>query len=218
MTHAVPLRLTRLRALALTASLVVTVGCRPPATIRGASSSPDAAIRSSAATAGAVVEDDAPLVVVREYPHSPTASIVGWLPGESWLGLRSTMRLDGSLVWDHQLYVSTYAVTDWTSFTRADWHAFSQSMHKARVLRFTGVSRDVHSCDGGSSCTPYEIFSARIPDDFLRKSLDSVVVVVRARNGNEAQLTLRRELIVSYLAVVDSVVAVRRSATRPLLR
>jgi hypothetical protein len=145
------------------------------------------------------------IVVVRYHHFSPSVSVVGWEATQAGYGLRGLIRRDGALVRDHQLYVSTYYFSDWRAFTRADWHAFTGAMELSRPLRFTGLFRDVHSCDGDSGCSPYETLGARIPDGFLKASRDSIVVKIHGRDGSESILTLRRSVIDAYLGTVAAV-------------
>ena len=209
MTTTRPL-LTAARGLGLAASTFAVVGCAGPFVPRGVSNAGYATVSSSDARSAGSAPAELPTVVVRDYRRSPTASVLGWSSDEAWQGLRATVRMDGSLVQDHQLYVSTYAFANAAAFVDADWHAFSQSLDSARVIRLAGVSRDVHSCEGRKGCSPYESFRVRIPDGFLRSSRDSIVVKVHGREGSESLITLRRDLIESYLAAVDSVAAARR--------
>ena len=206
-----PPALADLRALALAAALGAMVGCAHPVRVPAVSSASYAVVPTSTSGIGMTSDSEPPKIVIRDYRNSPIASVLGWKADEAGYGLRASVRLEGSLVRDHQLYVSTYAVPDWRLFIAADWRAFSQSMEAARVLLFTGVSRDEHSCEGRHGCSPYETFSARVPDGFLRASRDSVVVKLYGRDGSESLIILRRDLINSYLAAVDSVSAARRN-------
>jgi hypothetical protein len=141
-------------------------------------------------------------IEVRYYAHSPTVTIVGWDPTETAYGLRAWLRRDGSLIRGHRLYVSSYYTPVRPAFTRA--------VTPSRSLELTGISRDVHSCVGGSPCSPPETFGALIPDALLRSSRDSLAVTFYNGGGRELLITLHRDLIDAYLGRLDSVVAVMR--------
>jgi hypothetical protein len=153
---------------------------------------------------------DSATVVVRYYPWSPTVSVVAWDPDETGYGLRATLRMDGSLIRDHQIYVSTFYLVNYRAYFRADWAAFSGD--SARPLLFAGLRRDVHYCDGDDVCSPYETLNARIPDAFLKAARDSLVVRVSGRFGHEEFITVPRHVIDAYLERVASVsMALRKS-------
>lgn len=193
--------------LILTAALAGIVACAPPIHLNVASSRARAGGPPSISAAESAASADTPTVVVRYYSFSPTVAVVAWEVEEGAYGLRATVRRDGSLVQDHQFFVSTYYFVDLRSFARANWHAFTREMELARPLVFTGFSRDVHHCEGDKRCSAYETLSARIPDDFLRASRDSVVVKIRGRGGREEIITLHREMIDRYLEKLASVSA-----------
>lgn len=188
-------------AVALTGS----IACAPPINLNIAPSRARVAGAPSADTIDGTASADTPTVVVRYYSFSPTVSVVGWDAEQGAYGLRVTMRRDGSLVEDHQLFVSTYYFVDYRPFIRANWHAFTQAMELGRPLAFTGLSRDVHHCEGDTHCSAYETLNARIPDEFLRASRDSIVVKLHGRGGREESITLHREMIDAYLERVASV-------------
>lgn len=203
-----------LRAVVLAAALAGVVACASPIMLSVSPTRPGLVAPPSTDTVEAAPCAEPATVVVRYYPSSPTVSVVGWDADQAGYGLRALIRRDGALVRDHQLYVSTYFFVDWRAFARADWHAFTGAMELARPLRFTGLFRDVHSCDGDSGCSPYETLRARIPDAFLRASRDSVVVKVHGRDGSESIITLRRDVIDGYLETVASVSAALRKNSR----
>lgn len=161
----------------------------------------------------AALEAGTPVVVVRNYPNSPVATVVAWTEEEPWQGLRADVRRDGTLVPFHRLFVSTFAFSDHRNFAGADWRAFARSMKESQPLAFESLTKDVFNCDGGKGCSPYEAFRVRIPDDFLRGSKesvqDSMMVKIFARNGEQSSVTLGRPLLTRYLAALDSVLAAR---------
>ena len=140
-------------------------------------------------------------VETHTYPYSPTVSVVGWSEDEDGIGLRTTVRRDGTAATYHRLYVS--------AFYPPSGPVFSRAMASSGPVALTGVTRDVHSCDGGK-CMPYTTFGARISDAQLRAHRDSVSVTFYARDGREMAIVVRRELIDAYLGVVDSVSAILR--------
>ena len=169
--------------LILAAIVAGSVACAPPIHLNVAPSRARVAVLPEAGTIDGTASVDTPIVVVRYYSFSPTVAVVAWDVEQGAYGLRATVRRDGSLVRDHQFFVSTYYFVDLRSFGRANWHAFTREMELARPLVFTGFSRDVHHCEGDKHCSAYETLSARIPDDFLRASRDSVVVKIHVEAG-----------------------------------
>jgi hypothetical protein len=195
------------RSVLVAAALAVAASCAPP--IRMNFEPLRASAAGSPARAAANVSTDGELaaVVVRYYALSPTVSVVAWDVENADYGLRATVRRDGSLVRDHQLFVSTYYFVDLREFFDADWEYFTPSLDAPQRLEYQGMSRDVHSCEGDYGCSPYQIMSARIPDSLLRANRDDVAITVRGRNGTDELFTVRRDVIDKYLQRVDSVSA-----------
>lgn len=192
-----------LRALLSTAAVAVLVGCAPPLNLRTASTQ-DVVVAQPTDTLGAIPEPAT--VQVRYFSFSPVVSVVAWSPAEAGYGLRAWIRRDGSLIRDHRIYVSTY----YEPAVRAYPHAAVPP----RKLLMTGIAHDVYACYFGDSCSPFESYGARIPDDLLRASTDSIAVTFYGRRGGPGlTVTVRRELIEAYLEKVDSVsVELRRSS------
>ncbi len=193
---------------------LTAAACAHPVLIRSS-----ATLESSRRVANAVAvtnEDQSdvepPTVVVRDFWRSSAASVVGWSADESWQGLRSSIRNDGTLIRDHALYVSAYAVSDWRLFASAEWHAVVQDSVNPSVLLRNGVQFDASNCIGRRGCSPPLYLSARLPDSLLRSSRDDITVTLHARNGEASVITLHHDLITSYLAVVDSLTFARRKA------
>lgn len=166
-----------------------------------------------------------PIVQVREFPHSSIVSVVAWSPDESEFGLRAGLsRQEGSLIRDHRLYVSTYwlgrnPVTDRRAYLtpvslslRSRLGGVAETVTPARQLvKVAGIFRDDRACFYDmDTCTPFETFEVRLPDEMLRANRDSVAVRLYGRGGTETIITVRRELIDAYLAKVDSVTAALR--------
>jgi len=158
---------------------------------------------------------EAPVVQIREFPHSPTVSIVAWAPDEPGYGLSAQLRRDGSIVLGHQLYVSTYysggfSLTN-VARMRHQWRVAQTVVPAKQLLLSTGVSRDPYHCHWGGECSPYEIRGLLVSDDLLRANRDSVAVRVYSRGWEEMVITVHRPLIDAYLAAVDSVSAALRT-------
>lgn len=193
-----------LRALVFAAALAGLVGCAHPSVVSTAPAATAIVVPPPTDSVGAAPPAEPPTVQVRDYPYSPTVSIVAWAPEETAYGLRASVRRDGSLVRDHQLYVSASYLG--APGSRGVVQTVAPS---GRLLELTGRSHDEHSCYGGGSCSPYETFGMRVPDALLRASRDSVAVRLY-RAGAEFIITVHRDLIDPYLEAVDSVTAALR--------
>lgn len=157
---------------------------------------------------------ESPVVQIREFPHSPTVSVVAWSPDETGYGLSAQLRRDGSLILGHQLYVSTYysggfSLTN-VARMRNQWRVAQTVVPAKQLLLSTGVSRDPYHCYWGGECSPYEISGLLVSDDLLRANRDSVAVRLYSRGWEEMVITVHRPLIDAYLAAVDSVSAALR--------
>jgi hypothetical protein len=115
--------------------------------------------------------------------------------------LRTSIRRDGSIVRDHNLYVGTY----YEPWVRRLYLAAAPP----RQFRMLGVSRDAFACRFGK-CSPFETIGVRIPDAYLRANRDSLPITLRGWDGRDLTITVRRGLIDAYLAAVDSVSAALR--------
>lgn len=143
-----------------------------------------------------------PAVVVRDYWRSPTASVVAWSEEQPVYGIRGAIRLDGTLVHDHQFYINVYHFPNWGSFTKLTaWD---------RQLEREGMLSDVHSCEGDKGCSPYRSFLFRLPDSLLRNSRGGVVLTFVGNGRPDVDIELRGALISSYLDTFDSTAAQRR--------
>jgi hypothetical protein len=166
----------------------------------------------TATTAPAQPDSVGPIVQVRDYPHSSEVTIVAWAPTDMDYGLRAMLRRDGALIRDHQFYVSTFFGVTFSQATRVPsrLEVVETVAPSDRVLKTTGVSRDVYACFYGS-CSPFETRGVRVPDNLLRANRDSLAVRLYGRGGGELVLTLHRDVIDAYLAKVDSVSAALRT-------
>jgi hypothetical protein len=214
--------LTDVRALALAAALTGLAGCAFPIMGRLGSAGRADFATPSATDLGPTDSIQPPIVEVREFPRSSIVSVVAWSPDQPDFGLNARLsRGDGSLIRDHRLYVSTYymgnvPVSDSRVYTRpvvlgrpTRLHGVVQTVTPAKqLLEATGITRDDRACYYDKhSCTPFETFDVRVPDEMLRANRDSVAIRLYTRGGMETIVTLRRDLIDPYLAKVDSVSA-----------
>ena len=190
------------RTLLLVDTLACAVACAPSILPVTPSSATRIEVRLPADSLGPISAPQPVTIEVRYYAHSPTVTIVGWDATESAYGLRAWLRRNGSLIIGHRLYVSTY-------FTAAA-PAFTYAVTPTRPLQLTGRAHDVYACVGGSPCSPPETFGAYIPDPVLRSERDSLAVTFYDPAHRKLVITVRRNVIDSYLRVLDSVVAVMR--------
>jgi hypothetical protein len=218
--------LTDVRAFTLAAALAGLTGCALPVMGRlGSATRSDFAI-PSATDVGPTTDVQPPVVEVREFPHSSIVSVVGWLPDAPDFGLHARLRRgDGSLIRDHRLYVSTYymgnvPVSDPRVYTRpvvlgqpTRLHGVVETVTPAnQVVEATGITHDDRACYYDvHTCTPFETFDVRVPDEMLRANRDSVAIRLYGRGGTEMIVTVRRDIIDPYLAKVDSVSASLRN-------
>lgn len=198
-----------LRAVALAAILGGQSACVRSVPVAAASRATNVNVRT-ASVESADSRSEAARVVVRDYWRAFKSDVVGWADNEQWQGLRGAVLRDGVIAYDHVLFYSAYAVPNLDAFKKPEWFAFSNADNKGKELIFNGMRADIFNCQGTKGCSPYVYFSARVPDAVLRSSQDSLVVRVVAYGGYETTISLRGDLIRSYLAVVDSVSANRK--------
>ena len=218
--------LTDVRALALAGALAAFTGCAFPV-VGGLGSATRSVLATPSATdLGSTDSIQPPVVEVREFPRSSIVSVVAWSPAEPDFGLNARLlRGDGSLIRDHRLYVSTYYMgnvptSDPRVYTKpvslgrpSRVHGVVQTVTPAKkLLEATGITRDDRACYYDKhTCTPFETFDVRVPDEMLRANRESVAIRLYGRAGLETIVTLRRDLIDPYLAKVDSVSASLRN-------
>ena len=190
---------------ALAAVALLSGACAAPIRL-GAGPTPSRITPAPAAVADAALRE-APKVVTRYYKYAPTVSVLGWEAEEAAFGLRAIVRRDGSLVRDHEIYVSTYYFADIIGFMRADWQVDTSSVAAPVRLERTGYYRDSRACEGKMGCTPFSTLSARLPDDLLRRSREDIVLKVLQRDGTAEVITIGRDLIDAYLTRVNYVAA-----------
>ncbi len=194
----------------LCVAVTVLSACAAPLRLGLTETRPQVTTTAGDSTATAEGANSLAKVAVRYFSFSPSVSVVAWDSATAEYGLRSRVRRDGTLIRDHEFYVSTFHFADYRNFVGGAWQAFSHSMNVARPLNFVGFARDERFCDGDQGCSPFETLRVRIPDDFLRASEDSLVVRVFGRGGREETLTLQRDVIDRYLRTVSSVATALR--------
>ncbi|HMA19445.1 MAG TPA: hypothetical protein VKO87_01515 [Gemmatimonadaceae bacterium] len=151
-----------------------------------------------------------PIVQVRTYWRSSVVTIVAWDPDESAIGLRGSVTRTGQIVGgfrfgDHRLYMTPYYVRAMGGFS----HAVIAPEH---LLAYAGTQRDAYACRYGNDCSPMVTLGVSIPDSFLRNNRDSLVVTFFPTVLDPWTITLRRDLISTYLHAVDSVVTEMKKA------
>lgn len=222
MLRTVPVFYSGLRAVALAALFGGQSACMrsvpvvAPQSAPGVQASRDASAWSASMAVASGVDDAAarPKIIVRDYWRAFSASVIGFTDDEEWQGLRAAVLRDGTVAYDHILFYNAYAVPNPQSFVKPEWYAFSNANNAGKELIYSGMRRDVNNCQGKKGCTPYKYYAARISDDVLRNSRDSLVVRVVSYGGYETTITMRGSLINTYLAAVDSVSAARKSHTK----
>ena len=206
---------TGLRAVALAATLGGQTACIkavPVASVPNvAAFSP---VSTLARTPGTLDGAMPPRIVVRDYWGSPRASVVAWSDDENWQGLRTAVLRDGTVAYDHTVYLSAYSVPNLAMLRGAQWYAFSDAAVGGHQLVLQGASADQFNCVGKQGCSPFVALRARVPDELLRSTHDSLVVKVVSPDGFETTIALRGDLIASYLMKVDSVSAARKARSK----
>ena len=192
----------RVRIAPVAVALAVAAACASPVKVDPGGAHAEAGLSQVASDT-----TDTAVVRVREFPRSSIVTVLTWGTSDPRYGLRAMLRRDGSLIRDHNLYISTgYAPVTSGSGILIPPRAYVQTVAPAgHALRYNGVFRDNHPCLGGEGCSPTEAFSARVPDELLRSGLDSLTVRLAARGGTDATITVPGEVIVAFLAAVDSV-------------
>lgn len=203
-----------LRAVALAALIGGQTACVRPVPVIAAARGSDFAASTTVAASfsvrtAAAANTEAPRIVVRDYWNAFTTSVVAWNDDEEYQGLRTSILPDGTVAYDHQLYFNAYPNP--RAFARSNWYAFSDTSSLGRKLLFQGITHDDFNCVGRKGCSPLLTFRARVSDEMLRSSHDSLVVKVLGVAGYEEVLTIPGTLISSYLATVDSLSALRKA-------
>jgi hypothetical protein len=149
----------------------------------------------------------APIVQVRDFPHSAVASVFAWEPDDAQLGLSTSVSRTGKLVGglragDHQLYMDVYEARRMGGFKYA-------TVTLGHLLLPIRAHKDSQACYYGRVCTPMITLGVRIPDSLLRAHRDNFVVTFHPSALEEWTVTMRPALVTAYLQTVDSLVAAR---------
>jgi hypothetical protein len=180
-------------------------GCAAPLVLRSVSQTSHAIVPAPAGEADSAAVDSV-TVQLRYFASSPGVSVVAWLASEPHYGLRAWIRRDGTLIRDHQLYVST-------SFHPRG--AFPRAAVGGRSLLMSGVGQDDFACAFPGGCTPLQTFGARLPDQLLRAVRDSIQVRFYSLDGVHIDIALQHWLTDAYLSTVDSVITELRRGRAP---
>ena len=203
------------------ASLSATGASATGASATGASATGASATRASATGASVTSastklrssdESEATRVVVRDYWNAFSASVVAWNDDEEYQGLRTSILRDGTVAYDHVVYFNAWANP--RAFGRSYWYAFSDAEKAGHQLQRQGIAADQFNCVGKKGCSPLLTNRARISDELLRRTRDSLVVKVVSLSGYEEVFAIPGTLISSYLATVDSLSAVRKAKSK----
>lgn len=146
-----------------------------------------------------------PVVQVRDFPNAPVVAVVAWDTDDADVGLRTRVDHEGkdlgdARVGEHRLYLSSVSVDAHGGFA----HAVA---HDGKLLRTTSDARDVDACRLNNVCSPRETVGLGVPDEWLRKHRDSIVVTLRPRSGQNWTVRIDGSVINAYLNTIDSVSA-----------
>jgi hypothetical protein len=152
--------------------------------------------RSVATPAGAVrtTLQGGIIVQVRDFPGSGTLDVIAWNSAEPTYGVRTFVRRSGAPDRYHRL---------WVNVDVAGVREVTKAEGLNRPLRVS-TETDTQNCFNGK-CSPTSTVGARLPDDAFRASTGDVLVKFITPSSSELNFTLRRGLVDSYLATVDSV-------------
>ena len=146
-----------------------------------------------------------PVVQVRDVANAPTIPILAWDAGDADYGLRTRINRDGQDIGEarrgeHRLYLSSAFVDARGGFA----HAVAQD---GKLLRNANDEDDPDACRFNNVCSPRRTIGLGVPDEWLRKHRDSLVVTFRPRTGQNWSIRLDGPVINAYLNTIDSVSA-----------
>jgi hypothetical protein len=193
--------------------MTMSAGCSRPLALAVAEPQPNVQIGKPIGPVVVVDEeaDTLPRVTVRYNTFSPSIDIVAWDAHESAVGLRASVRRDGTVIRDHRVFVSTAYFSDWQFFARANWHVFTNNILRAQPLLFAGRSQDLYPCDAQVGCSPFESLNLFIPDAVLRAGRDAVIVRAWGSEDRLREIVLPRIVVDAYLAKYDAVTSELRA-------
>lgn len=138
------------------------------------------------------------IIQVRDFPSSPIVEVLAWNASAPAFGLRTWVRRAGAPDRYHRFWVNT-------DFVGPSGRDVTQAQGLNRPLPVS-YATDTQNCLEGT-CTPGSTLGARFLDGLLRGSKEDVAVKFITSGGTDFTVTLRRNLVDSYLAAVDSVIA-----------
>ncbi len=199
------------RQLVVLAAMIV--GACAPLTSR---STPATAVAGKSVSDDELAPDDSvPSVEVRTFKGSPYVNVLAWAGDDARYGLRSSIRENGEMSRGfHAVFMGAEVLRQLTIANGGDWSVFPVGSDQGRVFAVASWFRDVHSCEGSHGCTPFEVVTARIEDDLLRRSRETGLEVrVHGRTADVREvITLSPAVVSAYLAKFDSVTTAKRAA------
>jgi hypothetical protein len=146
-----------------------------------------------------------PVVQVRDVPNTPTIPILAWDAGQADYGLRTRVNREGEDIGDvrhgeHRLYLASAFAAAHGAFA----HAVAQD---GKLLRQANDADDPDACRFNGVCSPAHTIGLGVPDEWLRKHPDSLVVTFRPHTGQDWTIRLDGSVIHAYLNTIDSVEA-----------
>jgi len=143
---------------------------------------------------------EAPTVRIRDF--SAETIVAGWA-GQPLFGLRTAVPRGSSPVRYHQFWLSASYIVGSAQISKA--------AAGSRQFPMGGPTADNNNCFADGTCTPNRYYSASVRDDFLRKQKENLAVMFYLDNGTDFTLTVKKDLIDAYLAIVDSVSTANRA-------
>jgi hypothetical protein len=145
------------------------------------------------------------VVQVRDVPNTPNIPILAWDAGDADYGLRTRINREGEDIGEarhgeHRFYLSSSFVNARGGFA----HAVAQD---GKFLRQTNNENDPDACRFDNLCSPRQTIGLGVPDEWLRKHSDSLVVTFRPKTGQNWTVRLDGSVIKAYLSTIDSVEA-----------
>lgn len=146
-----------------------------------------------------------PVVQVRDVPNSPTIQVLAWDAGQADFGLRTRINREGEDIGDarhgeHRLYLGSEFAAAHGAFD----HAVAQD---GKLLRNANTADDPDACRFNNVCSPRQTIGLGVPDEWLRKHPDSLIVTFRPHTGQNWSIQLDGAVIHAYLNTIDSVEA-----------
>lgn len=146
-----------------------------------------------------------PVVQVRDVPNAPTIAVLAWDAASAEYGLRTRINRDGVDIGEarrgeHRLYLEPNFVEGHGGFA----HAVTQD---GKLLRPMSAEDDPDACRFDNVCSPSHTIGLGVPDEWLRKHRDSLVVTFRPQTGQNWTISIDGPVINAYLNTIDSISA-----------